>query len=135
MPLPRNDYLYCSHLSENSQTVSDIAGFRVRNPETGKGLEEYLKQQAMPDEKHHLMRTYLVRHCETHELVGYFSLKAGLISCDETKQQGAILFNTIPGVELANFAVNECFVAKTGIRGIGKTIFFRTDSSVGKGRG
>ena len=42
------------------------------------------------------MRTYLVRDRDTHELVAYFSLKAGLASVGEVQEGGQAEFDTVP---------------------------------------
>ncbi len=70
MPLPQSDLLVCSHLGESPEDETAIREFAVSHPETGQGLENYLKQYAWQDEVSHLMRTYLVRHRITNECVG-----------------------------------------------------------------
>ena len=94
------------------------------HPETGKGLEIYLKQKALLDEQEDMMRTYLVRWEKTNECAGYFSLKAGLISINENDKPDEVVFDTIPGVEIANFALNRFFVHKYKMYGLGG-MFFR----------
>ena len=80
------------------------------------------------------MRTYLVRDNVTDECVGYFSLKAGLISMNEieveiedseTGEHKIVReFDTLPGVELANFAVNSSYInAYPYLKGVGYVIF------------
>ena len=111
----------------------DVMNFTVDRSE-GEGLVSYLQRRAFSDELCGLMRTYIVRDQETREIAGYFSLKAGLISFNERKQSFydektgeeriETTFDTLPGVELANFAVNSSYVEKyEGIKGIGKIIF------------
>ena len=46
-------------------------------------LKSILKVLHFGDERVGLMRSYLVRHKHTDECVGYFSLKAGLVSVNE----------------------------------------------------
>lgn len=46
----------------------------------GFGLENFLKNAAMDEEKENLNRTYLVRDKLSKELVAYFSLKSDLFS-------------------------------------------------------
>ena len=58
------------------------------------------------------MRTYFVRDNSSSEFVGYFSLKAGLISFNEGGTGSIADFDTLPGVELANFAVNGVYANK-----------------------
>ncbi len=118
-------------VSEND--AKDIMSSSARDAK-GNGLIRYLRQCAFPDEDDGTMRTYIVRYNVTSEMVGYFFLKAGLISYnehdvpvldDETgekvinnetgKVQMRHVFDTLPGVELANFAVNETYVRKNPI--------------------
>ena len=54
-------------------------------------MERYLKEEALADEADGLMRTYLVRHGVTGELVGYFSLKAGLVALNEKRMPDLVL--------------------------------------------
>lgn len=103
----------------------DIAAFVPAN-EGGAGLVEYLRREALSDELAGLMRTYLVRDRDTLELAGYFSLKAGLASLNESErgEGGAGSFDTVPGVELANFAVNGAYLrAHPSVKGCGRIIF------------
>ncbi len=123
MRLPETEFLDCRHLEGSSQDLQCIHDFEVPFPETGKGLEIYLKDYAIQDEQDSRMRTYLVRYKATNECVGYFSLKAGLISINEARQPEAKVFDTLPGVELANFAVNRRFVDKYDSHGVGHVIF------------
>ncbi|MBP5736776.1 MAG: hypothetical protein J6W55_04950, partial [Acidaminococcaceae bacterium] len=44
-----------------------------------------------------MMRTYLIRDVHSSELAGYFSIKAGLISINETTTENGVTFDTIPG--------------------------------------
>ena len=76
------------------------------------------------------MRTYLVRDVMTNECAAFFSLKAGLISINEKKSDSSEdneeinEFDTLPGIELANFAVNTAYIEKhPRLKGIGKYIF------------
>lgn len=115
---------YCDHLGALKRDNEDIATHFHIKESTGFGLEQYLKLFAFADEEASVMRTYLVRSCETDELVGYFSLKAGLISGNEQERNGHIDFETLPGVELANFAVNGEYIdAHPNYKGIGVIIF------------
>ena len=70
------------------------------------------------------MRTYIIRDCDTNEFVGYFSLKAGMISINEQKIGEKEYFDTLPGVELANFAINDTYIKKhPSMKGCGRIIF------------
>ena len=117
---------YCEHISASDR---DILDFTVRHPEVAKGLEYYIKELALPDEMRNTMRTYLVRDLVTDGLVGYFSLKAGMVSLNEREvmdEQGRKKkeFDTVPGIEIANFAVNESYCKMNPeISGLGVLIF------------
>ena len=113
----RTGMFYIDHLDPNSKSdLLDINGFTIDAPE-GQGLSVYLKEYSCEEELERNMRTYLVRDIVSDECVGYFSLKAGLISLNEieteiedaeTGEHKTIReFDTLPGVELANFAVNR----------------------------
>ena len=70
------------------------------------------------------MRTYIVRDNFSSELVGYFSVKAGLISVNEVHTEDEETFDTIPGVEIANFAVNDTYLQRhSELKGTGLIIF------------
>lgn len=116
-----NGLFYVEHLNDSKDGTECIAGFRVEPRDTGYGLESYLKEWAAHDEESNEARTYLVRDCATCELVAYFSLKAGSITINEDEEGG---FDTIPGIELANFAVNSAYRDVHGeVTGIGSIVF------------
>ena len=100
---------YCYPLSQmddrDERDVLDLVPVSA----SGVGLVEYLQRYALEDELAGVMRTYLVRAVIDDELVGYFSLKAGLASFNEERSSGVKEFDTVPGVELANFAVNDSY--------------------------
>ncbi len=123
MRLPQTENLTCCHVSVKTRDIADIKSFEIAHPETGAGLDRYLKYHALFDEHSGVMRTYLVRFKSTHECVGYFSLKAGLVSVNEERASDGITFDTVPGVELANFAVNNAFVQKHNTKGLGYLLF------------
>lgn len=123
MPLLRNSAFYCDHLDISGKDALDIQKFSVKD-ERGNGLVDYIKNFALDDEIQGVMRTYLVRADENSELVGYFSLKAGLVSFNEGNENEIANFDTLPGVELANFAVNNEYLLKNPeAKGIGISIF------------
>ena len=75
-----------------------------------------------------------MRDNSSSEMVGYFSLKAGLISLNERQVESTdsetgekkkvTVFDTLPGVELANFAVNSTYVHNhEELKGLGVVIF------------
>ena len=126
--LSDGDY-YCDHIKESD--LKDIKDFTVRDPERASGLEDYIKKWAWEDEHDGLMRTYIVRDQETDELVGYFSIKAAMMSVNERKKldwrtgRMRIYFDTMPGIEIADFAVNETYIEHNEeVRGIGVLIFY-----------
>lgn len=123
MPLLQSDRFYCEHLGANENDRQDILTFSVRD-ERGEGLVNYLRHFAFPDEKSRDMRTYLVRNNRTSELAGYFSLKAGLASLNEEKTGERVEFDIMPGIELANFAVNNGYIQRhPDSKGVGLSIF------------
>lgn len=119
----QNELFYCEHLLDNPQNVELIKEFQIKQ-NTGHGLEVYLKQYSVIEEEEHSARTYIVKDNITHEIVGYFSLKAGMIAANERKTLFTSEFDSIPGIELANFAVNSMYKeAHSEYEGIGKIIF------------
>ena len=119
MLLLQNELFYCSHI--NKHDFDEIQKFSVKHKE-GEGLVKYLKGLAIPDELEGNMRTYLVRDNFSNEIAGYFSLKAGLMSINESKDNA--YFDTLPGIELANFAVNHSYVLKhPGVENLGMIFF------------
>lgn len=123
MAILKNDTFYCDHLGASKNDIQDIRDFSVKDTR-GEGLANYLKNIAFDDENNGIMRTYLVRDNSSSELVGYFSLKAGLVSFNEGGTGTPADFDTLPGVELANFAVNNFYLVKhPRLKGIGFTIF------------
>ena len=130
----QSELFYIDHLDPNSESdLIDIRCFTIDAPE-GQGLSVYLKEYACKEETERSMRTYLVRDNETDECVGYFSLKAGLISMNEievevedtdTGEHKVVReFDTLPAVELANFAVNSNYINSYPYqKGVGYVIF------------
>ena len=136
------DLLYCDHLGASPDDKRNISNFTVRDVR-GTGLKNYIQNNAFSDEASRQMRTYLVRDNRTSELVGYFSLKAGLVSYNERdvpvldeitgeevidEQTGEKkmrrVFDTLPGIELANFAVNQTYInTYPDLKGTGLVIF------------
>lgn len=102
----QHDRFCCVHISEDD--LESIKSFQIAN-ESGGFLARYLKEQAWLDETHNEARTYLVYDNVTDELVAYFSLKAGFVSINERHFMFRSSFDTEPGVELSNFAVNGVY--------------------------
>ena len=44
--LPETELLRCCHLTDSPKDIDTVRGFRVTHPETGAGLEKYLKGPA-----------------------------------------------------------------------------------------
>jgi len=106
------------HLFDSPENQTLVENFNVSNEALG--LELYLKEQSIADETNKMSRTYLVKDKVTGELVGYFSLKTGLITLQVFKDT----FESIPAIELANFAVNNAYRKNhPGIKRIGYFIF------------
>lgn len=108
------EHFVIEHLLDSPLNRQLIADFVA--PNNARGLESYIKLQAEHDEVCNGSRTYLVKDATTGMLACYFSLRTGLVAVRREDD----LFDTIPGVELANFAVNESYrssgakVAKIG---------------------
>lgn len=118
------ELFYCEHLTDSSEHHKLIDGFKTMRKE-GKGLEKYLKNCAVEEEVAGIARTYLVRDANNNELVGYFSLKAGSVTVNESRKWFITEFDSIPGIELANFAVNDAYrETHREFLGIGKIIFY-----------
>ncbi|MBR1383888.1 MAG: hypothetical protein IJ555_08800 [Ruminococcus sp.] len=117
------EMFYCNHLGASERDEQDIMNFTLKNQDTGVGLLDYIQHFAFLEEDAGIMRTYLVRAKSSDELVGYFSIKAGLVSTNEHETASGIVFDTVPGAELANFAVNYSFVKKYDFNGLGSIIF------------
>lgn len=122
------DY-YCDHIKASDE--KDISCFEVNNPKLAYGLEDYIKNYAWNDEQSGVMRTYVVRDHESDELVGYFSIKAGMVSLNERKEVDKttgterIYFDTMPGIEIADFAINDVYKKNhNDISGLGLLIFY-----------
>ncbi len=119
----RNELFRAIPIFDSALNDEEISSFSVGHRE-GQGLVDYLCGFAEAEEEKNLMRTFIVRDNKTDELVGYFSLKAGMISINETKVGDYDRFDTMPGVELANFAVNRSYISKhNSMKGCGKIIF------------
>ena len=119
----RNDLFRAIPIFDSGLTDEEIRGFAVKHKE-GQGLVNYLCGFAESDEENSIMRTYIVRDNYSNAFVGYFSLKAGMISTNEIKVGDKEYFDTIPGVELANFAINKTYVLNNPeMRGIGIVVF------------
>lgn len=109
------------HLFDNPNNLEQIKNFAIRERSVF-GLELYLKETAAFDEEHLLNSTYLVKDKKSHDIVGYFSLKTGLFTVESPTIEG--YFDTIPSVELSNFAVNALYRANhPEVKQIGEILF------------
>ena len=118
-----NGIFYCSHLGNNPNDEKDIMDFSI-SASNGQGLKNYLLYSVFLEEENNYMHTYFIRDISTNELVCYFSLKAGLISFNEISNNEKVSFDTLPGIELANFAVNDVYIHNhPNAKGIGLLIF------------
>lgn len=88
------------HIDESPENIQLLDEFLVGMNATG--LEMYLKEFALSDEQNNLSRTYLIKDKYSGEVAAYFSLRNGLI----TQQVSSESFDSIPAIELSNFAVN-----------------------------
>lgn len=117
-----NDLFYCSHLGEHPKDDADVWAFTVKHSDTASGLAGYLRQGVFFNEVNGTMRTYMVRDQDTDECAAYFSLKAGLVSLQEHKiSEDESDFDTLPGVEVAFYALNEQYAREKD--GLGAMIF------------
>ena len=98
-----------SHLLESDDNFDLIADFSVSN--NAAGLEVYLKYDAINDERENMGRTYFVKDNSTGEAVCYFSLKTGLITM-QSDDFNSEIFDTVPAIELSNFAINTKYREK-----------------------
>lgn len=121
--LLENEIFYCEPLLAEEDNIQQIQKFHVAT-ETGLGLEVYLKRYAVPEEMSHEARTYLVKDNITKEIVGYFSLKTGTVAARKKGRFFHTEIDSLPAVELANFAVNSAYKkAHQEQTGIGSIIF------------
>ena len=116
------DSLFCCTAIEQSDYV-DIQEFSVTRNDCD-SLAQYLKYEALLDESANKMRTYLVRDKYSNEIAAYFSLKAGLMSIENSDDEHDDFLDTLSGIELANFAVNSNYIHKhPHLKGLGFVVF------------
>lgn len=110
------------HLFASIKNLEQINNFKV-SKNSGKGLEIYLKENSVTEEKNKSNRTYLVKDKVSDEIVGYFSLRSGLFTLDTSTQDEASMYS-VPAIELSNFAVNFAYKNKhPDVNRIGYIIF------------
>ena len=120
-----NELFYIQHINDSELSDNELLDFCVKQPE-GYGLVRYLQSGlAEVEEERFMARTYIVRDNISDELVGYFSLKAGMVSLNERKiNDNETLFSTRPGIELSNFALTHAYIKNHNeLKGCGLTIF------------
>lgn len=105
--LPYNSLYYCEHLVLTRETNEEIGDFLIFNHPEGKGLMDYLQQDAVRDENNGVMRTYFVRDRYTKDLAGYFSLRASSLKLEVMYGEETGIY---PCVELAYFAMNDAYM-------------------------
>lgn len=108
----KNDLFYCEHLLLTEQSKKEILDTFSVKRHNAKGLEEYIHKNSFVEEQENLGRTFLVRDCDTNEIACFFTLKAGLVSANESIREHDREFDSIPGIELADFAVNDFYKDK-----------------------
>lgn len=121
--------LMCRSISEAD--LENMAEFSVRKE--GGFLANYLAYRtsdgkicspALYDEKTSRARTYLVIAKKTNEIIAYFTLKAGMIGIKQKRFSISQNIDSTPGIEIANFAINDEFKKKYGnLKGLGYIIF------------
>ena len=115
------EVMYCHHICRKD--AYDAKRFKIANSQGGY-LAEYLSYDALDDEKNRLARTYIVRSKATDEMIAYFSLRSGFVSANEKGLFWNKGFDTVPGVEISNFAINGEFRKNhPESRGVGDYIF------------
>lgn len=120
----KNRLFYCEHLSVSETCKREISNTFSVKRDNAKGLERYIKSQSFVEEANGYARTFLVRDCETHEIACYFTLRAGLVAADEVLTENGRSFNSISGIELSEFAVNDTYRVKhPEVQHIGAIVF------------
>ncbi|SCZ76113.1 MULTISPECIES: hypothetical protein [Pseudobutyrivibrio] len=113
-------HLYCTHISE--EDIDYIKEFKVIS-ESGVGVERFINYFSFVHEDELLDRSYLVWMKETDEMVAFFSLRAGFVARNNMSELEDS-FDSLPGIEISNFAVSKRFRDKyPSTKGIGKVIF------------
>ena len=114
-PVLDNSIFACYHLELSVETNNDINSFQT-DTLNGKGVLEYLQQNAIKEENSNFARTYLVYDKFTDELAAFFTLKAGMVlRTDEIDPDYVIprdlgdSFESCPGIELAYLGVNASY--------------------------
>ena len=114
---------FCKRISKDDYDDLQDFAVRVRN-QYGYALQAFIQEQALSEDDKRLNNTFIVRNIQTLEVVAYFSLRSGMISANERRVQFRRVFDTVPGVELSNFAVNDNYIRKHNKEsGVGAIVF------------
>lgn len=115
----RNELFHCESILSEGVSKDDISGFFIER-NTGQGLAKYLKFWAYEDSVNNRSKTYLILDNDSNEIVAYFTLKAGMMLENVQFRR----FDTVPGIELMNFAVNDGYrIYHPESRHIGEVVF------------
>ena len=141
--------MYCEPLRNNIKNKELIKDFYIEREKeysdpsktNGRiiGLEAYLKYCAWEEDADNETKVYVIKTYFTNEIVAYFSLKCGLITLDResrnflkeerAKESGIKLVpDTIPCVEIAQYAVNDNYKKAHGkngqpLKGLGEALY------------
>ena len=101
----------CERLTDNG---NDFCLKRFEAIHDAQGLTQYLRKQALKDEKENSVRNYVVKLHGTEIIIAYFTLKAGSIPYTENAENLVFSKNTklVPGIELVNIALNDFVLPK-----------------------
>ena len=126
---------YCEKLTsceENKKLIMDFYIEREKGiydcPNTIVGLQQYLRKKAWDDDIENINTIYLIKDRKTKMIAAYFGLKAGMVSLKDTinisnEEKNRIeqiridtlsegykpINQSIPGIELSHFAINDSF--------------------------
>lgn len=138
--------MYCEPLRSNPKNKELINNFVIEREEKYRnihnqiiGLEAYLKHCAWEDDESGQIRAYVIKPYFSDEIIAYFAIRAGMVSVDSelrnferefnALQEGTKLVpDTIPGIEISHFAVNDAYRKKhskngTSLKGLGKYLY------------
>ncbi len=103
------------------------------------GLQDYFQRAAWEDDINGYVKIYIIKHRWSRELIGYFGLKAGMVSIDSDNRNNImesiakennikLVPYTVPGIEISHFAINDNYRKKhsrdgVALKGLGKYIY------------
>lgn len=86
----------------------------------------FLRKKALSLEELGITRTFILLHCKTNELVGYFSLSADTVRLTIDEKSGTDLecvdFMTLPAIKLGKLAINKGLSEEVQRKGYGSFI-------------